>query len=105
MAKAQTYSNYKSKNTWKKLICIVPSGTISFVSKAYGGSASDRFITEQCGILDKLLPCDAIMADKGFNFGDLVLGKCARLILPPFLRDKIHFSKKNCDEGSNIAKA
>ena len=48
-AQAQTYSNYKSKNTWKKLLCIVPCGTISFISKAYGGSASDRFITERCG--------------------------------------------------------
>ncbi|XP_066934750.1 uncharacterized protein [Clytia hemisphaerica] len=89
----------------KKLISITPCGTISFISKAYGGSASDRFITEHCGILDKLLPGDAIMADKGFNIGDLVVGKGAKLILPPFLKDKGQFSKKNSDEGSDIAKA
>lgn len=104
-AQAQTYSNYKSKNTWKKLLCIVPCGTISFVSKSYGGSASDRFITERCGLLDKVLPGDAIMADKGFNIGDLLVGKGAKLIVPPFLKDKIRFSKRNCKSTSNIAKA
>lgn len=104
-AQAQTYSSYKSKNTWKKLLCIAPCGTISFISKAYGGSASDRFITEQCGILNKLNAGDSIMADKGFNIGDLVVGKCAKLIVPPFLKDKIRFSKKNCNRTSEIAKA
>ena len=104
-AQAQTYSTYKSKNTWKKLICVAPAGTISYISKAYGGSASDRYITEHCGILEKLLPGDAIQADKGFNIGDLIVGKGAKLTLPPFLRDKVRFSKKNCDEGSDIAKA
>ena len=83
-AQAQTYSSYKSKNTWKKLICITPCGTVSFVSKSYGGSASDRFITEHCGVLDKLNPGDTIKADKGFNIGDLVVGKFAKLEIPPF---------------------
>ena len=31
-AQSQTYSTYKSRNTWKKLICITPAGTISFIS-------------------------------------------------------------------------
>ena len=104
-AQAQTYSSYKSKNTWKKLLCIVPCGTISFVSKAYGGSASDRFITENCGILNHLKPGDSIMADKGFNIGDLIVGKCANLVIPPFLKDKVHFSRRNCTRTSSIAKA
>lgn len=104
-AQAQTYSTYKSKNTWKKLLCIVPCGTISFVSKAYGGSASDRFITEHCGILDKVNPGDSLMADKGFNIGDLLVGKFAKLDVPPFLKNKVRFSKKNCSKTSSIAKA
>ena len=61
---AQTYSTYKSKNTWKVLTCITPFGTVSFISKAYGGNASDQFITEKYGILDKILPGDSLMADK-----------------------------------------
>ena len=52
-AQCQTYSSYKSRNTWKKLIAITPAGTISFVSNFYGGSASDRFIVENSGFLGK----------------------------------------------------
>ena len=31
-AQSQTYPTYKSRNTWKKLVCITPAGTISFIS-------------------------------------------------------------------------
>ena len=33
----------------KKLISITPGGLVSFISKAYGGSASDRHVVEDCG--------------------------------------------------------
>ena len=32
-AQNQTCLTYKSRNTWKKLICITPAGTISFITK------------------------------------------------------------------------
>ena len=35
--RAQTWSNYKQHNTVKFLIAVTPQGTISFVSKAWGG--------------------------------------------------------------------
>ena len=87
-AQSQIYSAYKSRNTWKKLLCITPAGTISFISKSYGGAASDCFITETCGIVNKLQFSDNLMADKGFNISDLLVSKGSRLIIPPFLRDK-----------------
>ena len=102
---SQTYSTYKSRNTWKKLICITPAGTISFKSKCYGGYATDRFITEDCHILDKLQYGDNLMADKGFNISDLLISKVSQLIIPPFLREKKQFSKKNCKSTSDIAKS
>ena len=104
-AQAQTYSSYKSKNTWKKLICVTPSGTISFVSKGYGGCALDRYITETCGVLEKVKPGDTLMADKGFNISDLLVGKGAKLVIPPFLKDKCRFTIKNCARTSTVAKA
>jgi len=39
------YSNYKGGFTIKFLICVSPSGLITFVSKGYGGRATDSFIT------------------------------------------------------------
>ena len=101
-AQSQTYSTYKSRNTWKKLICITPAGTISFISKSYGGAASDRFIIENCVLLDKLNEGNNIMEDKGFN--DLLMCKQSKLIIPPFLREKGEFSQRNCTITSNIAK-
>ena len=79
---AQTYSMYKSKNTWKKLIAITPCGTVSFISKCYGGCASDRHIKETCGILEKMNPGHNLTADKGFNISDLLVGKGSKLIIP-----------------------
>ena len=104
-ALSQTYSTYKSRNTWKKLIHITPAGTISFISKCYGGRASDRFTTEDCHILDKLQYVDNLMVDKGFNISDLSISKGSQLIIPPFLREKQQFSKKNLKKTSDIPKA
>ena len=91
---AQTYSTYKSKNTWKKLICITLCGTISFLSKAYGGSASDRYITESCNIIDKLNPGDILMGDKGFNISNLLVGKGAKLVIPLSQGQRTIFKEK-----------
>ena len=63
LARAQTFSSYKHHNTVNVLIGITPQGTISFVSKAWGGRTSDKFLTENCGIIDKLLPGDLVLAD------------------------------------------
>ena len=71
-AQSQTYSSYESRNTWKKLLCITPAVTVSFISKCYAGSASDRYITETSGMLDKLDYGDNLMADKGFNISNLL---------------------------------
>ena len=45
------------------------------------------------------------MADKGFNISDLLVGKGSKLVIPPFLKDKCRFSKRNCKKTSNVAKA
>jgi hypothetical protein len=51
MARAQTWSSYKHHNTAKYMIGITPQGVISFISSGYGGHASDKMITENCGFL------------------------------------------------------
>ena len=49
MSRAQTWSNYKHHNTVKLLVGITPQGVVSFISKAWVGRASDKYITEHCG--------------------------------------------------------
>ena len=63
------YSHYKSHVTYKGLIDVSPSGSITFVCKLYDGSISDKEIVRKSGILEKELwsPGDSVMADRGFT--------------------------------------
>ena len=73
LARAQTWSSYKHHNTAKFLIGITPQGTVSFISKGWGGRTSDNFITEHCGLLNKvLLPEYLFLAFRGFDIEDSV---------------------------------
>lgn len=55
---AQAFPHYKGMHTMKYLIGITPQGAVAFISKGWGGRASDKHITENCGLLYKLLPGD-----------------------------------------------
>ena len=48
--------------------------------------ASDKFITEQCGIIENLIPGDIILADHGFTIEDSVGLYCAQVVVPPFTK-------------------
>ena len=65
LARAQTYSNYKRHNTVKFLIGISPYGAITFLSKCWGGRASDKCITLNSGFLNLIEHEDVILADRG----------------------------------------
>ncbi len=67
------------------MIGITPRGLITFVSQPYGRNTSDRHIVEK-EILDKIEPGDAVMVDGGFNIGDLLLQRGAKLDIHPFTR-------------------
>ena len=55
---AETWSDYKGHCTFKFLVAITPNGEVSWVSEAYGGSATDIFIVRNSGFLDLLEPFD-----------------------------------------------
>ena len=72
----------------KVLIGIAPQGVVSFVSETWGGHVSDKYLTEHCGVLDKLLPGDVVLADRGFNISDSVGIMQATLHIPAFTKGK-----------------
>lgn len=55
-ARATTWSQYKHHNTVKILIGVSPQGVITFVSNAWGGRVSDKYLIEHCSILKNLFP-------------------------------------------------
>lgn len=103
LARACTWSTYKHHNTVKFLIGIAPQGVISFVSPAWGGRTSDKYLTEHCGILSKLLPGDVVLADRGFNIEDSVGAFQAQLHIPAFTKGKSQLSTLEVEETRAIA--
>ena len=104
LARSQTWSTYKSHNTFKYLIGVTPQGTISFVSKAWGGRVSDKAITQECGILNKLLPGDVVLADRGFTIFDLVQQYQAHAKLPAFTKGKNQLEAKDVTTSRELAR-
>ncbi|KAJ8973108.1 hypothetical protein NQ317_006334 [Molorchus minor] len=102
-AAARTWSNYKHHHTVKFLIGITPQGVICFISNAYGGRASDKFITEDCGFLDKLQPRDLVIADRGFLISNSVNMCLAEVVTPAFLKGKKQLSAKEVESTRKIA--
>ena len=92
----------KKHNTCKFLIGITPQGSVSFISKGWGGRVSDVHLTENCGLLSKLLPGDVILADHGLTIDKTAGVHCAKVKIPPFTREKKQLSKLEVDQLSQV---
>lgn len=103
-ARGQTYSRYKGGNTVKFLVAIAPSGFIMFVSGAYGGRASDKFIVENCDFVDYLSEGQEVMADRGFMLTTAMKEKNVTLNVPAFSRGKPQFSEDEATVSRRISR-
>lgn len=99
------YSNYKSKHTLKLLLGVSPCGVITFVSKLYGGRASDKEMFIQSGLINKCEVGDAIMADRGFLIDEVCSKAGVKLIRPPFRNGKRRFTSEEATSTVTIARA
>ena len=86
------------------LIGIAPQGAITFISKGWGGRASNVHIKENCGLLELLQPGHVTLADRGFNIHDSASMYCARVQLPPFTRGKKQLSKGEVDVSRQLSR-
>ncbi|XP_041914482.1 uncharacterized protein LOC121679845 isoform X2 [Alosa sapidissima] len=89
--------------TMKFLIGITPQGSISFISKGWGGRVSDKHVTDNCGILDKLLPGDLVLADRGFDIQDSVGLMCAEVKIPAFTKGRCQLDARDVESTRKIA--
>lgn len=79
-----TYSSYRGMNSFKVIVGVAPNAVITYVSKLYPGSISDKAIVLESGLLKHLTPGDMILADKGFLIQDIVPHGVS-VNIPPFL--------------------
>lgn len=101
---ANCYSSYKGRHTIKFVTGVAPNSSVVFCSKAYPGSTSDVAIIEHCKVLDKLIPGDLVLADKGFTIHSL-LPQGVSLNIPPFLKGKSQFTTREAKLCRQISRA
>ena len=102
-AQQVTFSPYKNTNTLKALVGIIPKGGISFVSTLYGGSISEKELTQRSGLMEKLQCGDGIMADRGFNNQGMMAIKGVKVNLPPFMNESGKFGESELLETRRTA--
>lgn len=103
----KTFSNYKHYDSAKFLVGISPNLTVNFVSRAWGGRATDKKITlSSDGIMNNLKSGDAVMADRGFNIASELKKKGVDLLIPNFKgRDRAQISAEEAKRSEYISKA
>ena len=106
-ARKQMFSNYKGMDTVKFAVSLGRNLCVNYVSKAYGGRASDKFITLDCDDMLKALPPGCkVMTDRGFNVGEYLNKLGVKLIIPNFKgRGRTQMTEKELNSSENIAMA
>ena len=102
-ARASTWSQYKHSNTVKVLIAISPQGVATFVSPSWGGRVSYKHLTRVCGIIQKLLPGDIVLADRGFNIAEDIAMVQASLHIPVFTKGVSQLSPTEVESTRKLA--
>ena len=103
----ETFSSYKNKNTLKVMVGCTPRGTVSYVSDAYGGSASDRQIIEGSTLYlnrrNMFQGKDSIMADRGIMVGDLFINENVHVNTPTMLKGKSQLEPEEVHRDRKVA--
>ena len=90
------YSHYKSHVTYKGLIGISPSGSVTFISQLFDGSISDSEIASRSGFLEPSLwsSQDSVMNDRRFVIYDELKQLGVVLNIPCFLAGRDQFNSE-----------
>ena len=103
LCQAATWSDYKHHNTVKLLVAVTPQGSVAFISKLWGGRASDRHIVTKSRFLSYLMPGDQVLADRGFTVREELLVCRAELVVPPAAKGKAQMTAKDVAPTKKVA--
>ncbi|XP_037607845.1 uncharacterized protein LOC119477784 [Sebastes umbrosus] len=92
--------------TVKYIVAVAPCGLIMFISTAYGGRCTDKLVTMDSGVLDKLKHGDEIMAPSGSSIKDLLFfERGIRLIMPSNTAEERMTSTRDVERAIRRLKA
>lgn len=74
-----------------------------FVSKVYGGRASDKHIVSDSGIIRLFRRGDQVMGDRGFSLDPEMDSKAVTLNVPAFTRGKLQWSEQDVTKTRRLA--
>jgi len=80
-----------------------PQGVTTFVSDSYGDRVSDKHLTRESGILNKLLPGDILLADRRFDIAEEVGLMQASVEIPAFTKGLSQLSPIDVEKTRKIA--
>ena len=64
---------------------------------------SDQHLTQNCGILDNMIPGDVILADRGFTVHEAAVVFCVEVKLSPFTKGKKQLSQCEVDRSRQLS--
>ena len=105
-ARKQLFSSYKHHITYKFLIGLSPQMGITYVSRMYGGRASDKYITSNSTDLLENLDSNkgSVMADTGFLVEGILNEIGVKLHIPAFKgTDRPQLSEQEILESESIS--
>lgn len=74
-----------------------------FVSKCWGGQASDKLITTKGGFLDNIMHGDVVLADRDFNITEDLGLRGATLVIPAFTKGKSQLSQREVETSRKFS--
>ncbi|XP_056632619.1 uncharacterized protein LOC130442486 [Diorhabda sublineata] len=88
----QYWSKNKHDNIIKFLIGFTPQGTVSYVSKAWEGTATDEEMVANSDFLNYISPGDVVLANRGFLIEDTSEDSSINCVIQVFIKikDQLH---------------
>ena len=68
-----------------------------------GGRTSDKHLTANCGLLERLKPGDLVMADRGFTIQESLALRQVKLAIPTFTRGSKQLDPVDIEHTRGIA--
>ena len=68
-----------------------------------GGRTPDKYLTDNCGILENLLAQDVVLADRGFDIGESTAIFGATVEIPTFTKGKKQLSAFDVERSRKLA--